>query len=367
FFLLFSVCSFAQEKPVVHVFYSSNCKACFKLIKEFIPEIEAKYGDSIEWEKLNTADSKNLSMLISLTTRYKNKGATTPSVLVGDTFLSGRKEVEANLEAAINDSFGKKTSLFSASPLNIISIFRKLSVLTVLASGLIDGVNPCAFAVIVFFVSFLALYGYKKREILYVGSAYCTAVFLTYLLIGLGFFKFIYAMSGFYVLIKAFYYLVSLLCFALAGFALFDYLKFKKTGETTDMLLQLPKFFKKKINVVIGKNLREKKERTAISLIVSSFVVGFLVSILEAVCTGQVYLPTIVFIVKNTDLRAKGVMYLLLYNLMFILPLVFVFTLSLWGFSSQNFNNFLKKNIGTIKLLMVALFAVLGAVILIFA
>jgi cytochrome c biogenesis protein CcdA len=85
-----------------------------------------------------------------------------------------------------------------------------------------------------------------------------------------------------------------------------------------------------------------------------------LVSLLEAVCTGQVYLPTISFVLKSTTLKLEALGYLLLYNFMFIAPLVVIFVLALLGTSSQQFSGFLKKHLGLIKILMVILFFGLG-------
>jgi cytochrome c biogenesis protein CcdA len=149
--------------------------------------------------------------------------------------------------------------------------------------------------------------------------------------------------------------------------ALYDFYKFKKSGETDEMLLQLPKIFKKRINMVIGAGLREKRGSGILNLVVSSFVIGFLVSLLEAVCTGQVYIPTIIYILKTTPMKLKAFTYLVLYNLMFILPLIIIFILSLIGVSSNKFNLFLKRHIGAVKLAMVVLFFILGLLILHYA
>jgi len=212
-------------------------------------------------------------------------------------------------------------------------------------------------------MSFLGVYGYKRTEIIYVGIFYCLAVFITYLLIGLGFFNFFYSLEQIYLIVKAFYYFIAVFCFLMAIAAFWDYYKFKKTGHSEEAILQLPKFLKKRINLVIGSRMRKKKGGVW-GLCVSSFIVGFLVSLLEAVCTGQVYLPTIVFILKNTDLKVKAATYLLIYNFMFVLPLIIIFLLSLAGVNSAKFNNFLKKNLGRIKILMALVFFCLGFFIL---
>jgi cytochrome c biogenesis protein CcdA len=362
-FIILPVSSYCKDKVTVTLFFSPNCKACLKIKGEFLPLIKQKYNDSLEWKELNTLEPDNLAMLISLTEKFERKKPLVPSILVGNTFLVGKEEVMEGIEPAISQALKTKSRFFDIKRADLLDVFKKLSVLTVAGSGLIDGINPCAFAVIVFFISFLAVYGYKKKEIICVGTAYCLAVFSTYILIGLGFFGFLYKLNNIYLFIKAFYYFVAFFCFALGVFALCDYFRFKKTGSGKDSILQLPNFFKKRINIVIGAHLREKKQGGMFGLMVSSFVVGFLVSLLEAVCTGQVYLPTIVFILKNTDLKLKAAAYLFLYNLMFIIPLILVFLLSLAGVSHIKFNEFLKRHLGKIKIGMALVFFLLGILI----
>jgi len=357
-------CAYCQDKITATVFYSSHCGSCLEFKKEILPPIKEKYEDKVGWIYLCTSDNPdNLALLRAISDQFKREKALVPAVFVGSSFLVGAPELRENLEAAIEDALKGKPGIFALPKVNLTEFFNKFSVLAVAASGLADGVNPCAFAVIVFFISFLAVYGYRKREIIFVGASYCLAVFVAYLLIGLGFFKFFYSLEGAYILIKVFYYFVAVFCFLMGIAALYDYFKFRKTGSGRDSFLQLPAFLKKKINVAIGSRMREKEESIS-SLIITSFIVGFLVSLLEAVCTGQVYLPTIVFILKKTSLKLKAGAYLILYNLMFILPLIVVFLLTLLGVSSLKFNIFLKRNMGRIKIILAAVFFTLGTLIL---
>jgi hypothetical protein len=67
---------------------------------------------------------------------------------------------------------------------SIVERFKGLGLLTIVSAGLIDGINPCAFATLIFFVSYLAFIGRKKKEVLWVGMGFSGAVFITYLLIG---------------------------------------------------------------------------------------------------------------------------------------------------------------------------------------
>jgi cytochrome c biogenesis protein CcdA len=370
FFLFFfiaisSISAFSEDKILVTLFYSEHCKVCFKIKEEIIPSLKEEYKDSIKWRYLDTANPRHLSSLHAVTIKFGRPKPYVPSIHVGDSLLVGYKEIKGNLKKELARAVQRKKSApLEYARTDLLDVFKGISVLTVIGSGLIDGINPCAFAVVVFFMSFLAVYGYRKREIIYVGIFYCLAVFVTYLLIGLGFFGFLYQFANVYLFIKAFYYFIAAFCFLMCVLSVYDYFRFTKTGRAEDSLLQLPAFLKKRINIVIGSGLRDKKEASVFSLALTSFVVGVLVSLLEAVCTGQVYLPTIVFILKNTDLKLRAAGYLLLYNFMFILPLIAVFLLSLAGVRSSVFNEALKKNLGAIKMLMAVVFFVLGALIL---
>ena len=330
-----------------------------------MPRIINRYKDKVDLETLNVEDSKNLNVLVSLSRQYGKNRAGVPSVFVGNDFIVGTREIENNLERLIDKYLRKRPVLpYLFSGVNLVEQFKAISVLTIVSAGLIDGINPCAFAVIVFFISFLSVYGYNKREIVYIGLSYVLSVFITYILIGLGLFEFFYSMSHFYFIMKLFYYSIAVFCFVLSGFALYDFIRYRKTKENDGLILQLPLFLKKRINFVIGAGLRRKSYTRIIELCGISLLVGFCVSLLEAACTGQVYVPTIAFILKLPQLRIRAAAYLILYNLMFILPLIIIFALSLLGVSSKKFNLFLKNNLARIKVLMVFLFLGMGMFIL---
>jgi hypothetical protein len=259
--------------------------------------------------------------------------------------------------------------------IDLVRRFLSFGILTIVTAGLIDGINPCAFTVIVFFISFLAFQGYKKRELIIIGLSFISAVFLTYVLIGLGIFRFLYSLRHFYIVSKIIYYLIAFFCFIIGILAIYDLWLFKKTGKTEGMTLQLPQAVKNRIHAVIGLHYRKSQEEKLrgasgasekhfARLIGSAFITGSLVSLLEAVCTGQLYLPTITFVLKNASLRLRALGYLLLYNLMFVVPLVIVLVSALFGATSENFSKFAMKHMIMVKLLMALIFFVLGFVIL---
>jgi hypothetical protein len=193
-------------------------------------------------------------------------------------------------------------------------------------------------------------------------------VFLTYLLIGLGIFNFLYQINSFWVISRVFNISIGIISLILGGAAIYDLLKFRKTQDTQGLLLQLPRVVKNKIHSIIGLHYRKTGEPEArkplfgrlVKLIISAFVTGFLVSILEAVCTGQLYLPVISFILKTTPFKLKAFGYLIVYNIMFIVPLFIIFILALFGVTSGAFAQFIRKHMASIKLLMSIVFIGLG-------
>jgi len=86
---------------------------------------------------------------------------------------------------------------------------------------------------------------------------------------------------------------------------------------------------------------------------------------MELACTGQVYLPTISFVVGLPGMRARAVLYLLAYNIMFVVPLLAVLLLTVYGISAARFQDWFVKHAALSKLIMVALFLLLGGLLLV--
>ncbi|MGQ9584774.1 MAG: hypothetical protein ACUVXG_05185 [Anaerolineae bacterium] len=236
----------------------------------------------------------------------------------------------------------------------IVGRFRSFGLLTVLAAGLVDGLNPCAFATIVFFVSYLAFTGRKGREILAVGAAFTAGVFLTYLGVGFGVMRAIAALPFMAAAGRWIYGLSAVLCLVLAGGSFYDYLQARR-GRPEEMRLRLPLRLRRQVNRLI------REGAGARALVPAAFVSGALVSLVELACTGQVYLPTILFVLGVPEMQARATGYLLLYNGMFIFPLVVVFTAAYLGTTSEQLGMLVNRHTQTVKLATAILFLALAA------
>lgn len=352
----------AQETQAI-LFTAPWCPHCQHLKADgFIEHFRANNPD-IPLYTFDVTDPASSLLFHEVTQKYQTKTEGIPLLAVGDTVLQGYPtQIAAGLEEALKKARANHETLRVAVPENEISraehekFFNQLTLWTIIGAGLVDGINPCAFAVIVFFVSFLAAYKYNKKEIIVVGTAYCGAVFLAYVLMGLGVFHVLYALEGFRYVSLIIQWGIIALCAVFFILCVYDFIIYQKTKKSEKMLLQLSKNQKTFIHKIMRTFLKDK-QNSLWRLLVAAFIVGFVVSGVEAVCTGQVYLPTIRVILKEANQYFfKAGTYLIIYNLMFIAPLVLVFILTLCGKESATFNNWLKKHLGLSKFLLCCVF-----------
>ncbi|MBR3632702.1 MAG: hypothetical protein IKN49_06585 [Elusimicrobiaceae bacterium] len=354
--LLLGVTVSAAEKVNFAVFVSPTCIHCKHFENEYLPVLQEKYKDTVNFQIYDISKDGN-NLILQETAKAFGQRPAYPTAIVGNTYMVGYPhEIKTYAESAIEKArlLGEKTQIAAARQDTQVA-FSKITFWAIIGAGLVDGINPCAFAVIVFFVSFLTVYKYTRKEILVVGSAYCVAVFIAYVLIGLGLFQFLYAMKSFYWVIKSFYWITALLCLLFFALAVYDFIIYKKTGKAEKTILQLPHGLKVLSHKIMHFFLRDKHD-SVWRLALAALAVGFGVSLVEAVCTGQVYLPTVVLIMQDPTFRLKAIVYLVLYNVMFIMPLIAVFALALAGYESKTFNEFLKKHLGATKLLLCLVF-----------
>jgi hypothetical protein len=359
-----------SDLPVLMVFYSPTCHSCIKVKSEIMPEIEKESAGRYLIEYRNIEEIENFKLLVGLKEKHNVALSNDmPVFYFNGNFLNGETQIGNTWKDFLTRSLfatggvGKQ----DLPQVDLVSCFKNFKLLAVSGAGLIDGINPCAFTVLVFFISFLALQGYVKKELIAIGASFILAVFVAYLLIGVGAFSFLYQMHGFKAVIKMTNMAIGSLTILFGMLALYDFFKYKTTGKTDGLVLQLPKAVKEQIHRVIRTQHRVDRQgqgsaekRHLWPLIFSALTTGFLVSILEAVCTGQTYLPIIAFILKTTDLKLQALFYLVLYNFMFVVPLIVIFIFALLGATSVHFTGFLKKHLALIKITMALLFFSLG-------
>jgi cytochrome c biogenesis protein CcdA/thiol-disulfide isomerase/thioredoxin len=344
------------ENPIfVAYFYQTGCKVCSR-VEADLKYMQTKYPQIIV-DEFNIYENVDLGQWLMKQAKRTDDVAT-PALFINDTMLIGEEEITpASIEALVvaNESGAEGIwHNFDGDEDTATDLFENLSWLTIGFAGLIDGLNPCAFATLIFFVSYLSLSQRQGREILFCGASFTAGVFLAYLVVGLGFYQILDLLGGMLQLLSNIVYgLTAVFCLVLAVLSFRDALRVKK-GGTADMGLHLPEKLRKQINS------RIRAGRKASAYVWFAFITGLIISMLELACTGQIYLPTIIFMTSQDSMQLQAIFYLLLYNLMFIIPLIIVFILAYYGTNSKDLTKFLEKHATKIKIGMSILFSALG-------
>jgi cytochrome c biogenesis protein CcdA len=190
---------------------------------------------------------------------------------------------------------------------------------------------------------------------LMVGIAFISAVFLAYLAAGLVLYQVLDALNERFAGIQRWLNLgFGLLALVAAWLSLRDAFR-ARAGRLDEMTLQLPGLLKDRIRSVIRTGARAR------NFVIAAFISGLVISLLELACTGQVYAPIIYQIQHG---RLDAVLWLVIYNLAFITPLIVIFLLAYGGLRSETLINFQKRHTFAVKLALALLF--LGLALFIF-
>ena len=229
--------------------------------------------------------------------------------------------------------------------------------LTVLIAGLADGFNPCAFSIIIVLAGILAVGGRKRRARMLGGWAFCIASFLTYMAMGLGLMRLIRALESLRTVHDVVMALLSLSLFVLAALSVRDAFRYRKEKVPSAIALQLPDKVKRLIRVVA------ETSWSGPAVVVTGFGCGFLVTLLDSLCTGQIYVPVLALISREAE-AWRSFMLLAVYNLAFIAPLIVIFILAAKGADSERMSRWSKRNVFPSKIAMGIVFAILGVLVL---
>ncbi|MFA6079316.1 MAG: DUF1573 domain-containing protein [Candidatus Omnitrophota bacterium] len=352
-------------------FYSLTCDKCIEIKENVMPRLEDRFKDDLRVLYKEIGDIENYKSLFELKSKYSQDEKVVFPVLFLNGFFIDRRDLESGdpyekIASFISSSMkGAGAAPAASEPIDPAEKFKTFTLPAILAAGFVDGINPCSFTVLVFFISFISVQRYSKKAVIAAGCAFILASFFTYLAIGLGLFGSLHALKGYRAVTGIVTVIVGALSVLLGAISLYDAFVFLKTRRPEDSILKLPGRIKERIHKLVGDGYRAHGSpdagRSVLRIFLASLAIGFSISILESVCTGQLYLPTIIFVLKTASYKLQALFYLLTYNIMFILPLIAIFLLALAGVSSQAFASIFKKYFFMVKVLLALLFLALGA------
>ncbi len=214
----------------------------------------------------------------------------------------------------------------------------------VIISSLIDSINPCAFSILLLSIAFLFSLGRSRTEIFKIGGVYILGIFVIYILIGLGILQTLH-------LFNTPHFMAKVGAFILLGW-----------GSLNLVNQFFPKFpIKLKIPAFAHSRIASLMHRATLP---AAFALGVVVGLCEFPCTGGPYLM-VLGLLHDRGTYTSGLGYLLLYNLIFVSPLVIILGLASQPELHSAVKSWRRANSSRLELIGNLLLIALGLAILI--
>jgi cytochrome c biogenesis protein CcdA/glutaredoxin-related protein len=328
----------AAPKKQAIFFYADWCPHCQKVEAYFTQQ---GYFDKYDIQKLNFDDPANKELLGKIfAAEGKTGGVGIPAIIIDNKMLLGDAQIVSEFQTTIDSSQGTAHQFVDGVGSGAIkSVNSGLPIYVLLLAALADAANPCALAVLILLLA-TVISSKGKNYALLSGLMFSLAIFLSYLLMGLGLYHAITVFNiGKYLSIVAG---ILAIIIAIANFKdVFWYGKY--------FIMEVPLSWRPKMKEIIRKATSPW----------SAFVIGFVVSLFLVPCASGPYVAILARLAERVD-PARTTMLLMLYNLAFVSPMI-VITLAMYFFDAKmrKVESWRKDNlrvlhavIGTIMLLL---------------
>ena len=358
--LLFFIAPLLSFGATVEVYSQAGCADCEWVRESFLPEAEARFGTNLESRVRDIAEKENFLRLLGVLDRAGvEDNESVYLVLDGAEVLAGRAAIERDGLAALERLSGVAAPPQSAdaAPESVPRrLLDRLTVPAILLAGLADGFNPCAFSIVIFLAGALAAGGRMRRARIVGGWTFCAASYATYVLMGLGLVGALRALEGLRALRDALFLALALALLVLSALSFRDAFRYRRERTPKAIALQLPDGVKRRIREF------STARWSGPAVVGSSLVCGFVVTLLDSLCTGQIYIPVLALLARDGG-NLRALLLLLLYNAAFIAPLVAIFLLAAYGADAPRMSRWSKRNVFPSKLFLGAMFFVMAALV----
>jgi hypothetical protein len=360
FFLLgiFSSSSLAAEESKTCLVYFSGigCSHCAKTDPVILEQLPQKHPDLVVIKYEIYRERGNAPLLEKYSDVY-GSGLGIPLIIFGqDNFLRGDTSILKNIESIVEGQAGNPCPLVDGSSvdfneLDLASLPGKpeiypdslpgategeiipseLTLAKVLSLALVDAINPCALAVLTLMLFAILAFSPKKRQnILLAGLAFTSAVFIMYFLYGLVIIRLFQLIQALTFIRLWLYRALGLAAIILGILNLKDFIRYKPGGFLTEM----PMFLRPKAKSLFFKATSPK----------GAFVAGALVTLFLLPCTIGPYIICGGILCSLSLLET--IPWLLLYNLVFVLPMLVITVACYIGFTTvESVSGWKDKNI----------------------
>ncbi|MGB2983876.1 MAG: cytochrome c biogenesis protein CcdA, partial [Candidatus Bipolaricaulia bacterium] len=235
--------------------------------------------------------------------------------LYGEPYRAAGRGEEIALEEAIQRAIAEDapSPLDRVSDVASSSLAEKLTLPAVVLAAAADSVNPCTFAVLVLLLGTLIVAG-RKGKTLQIGIAFIAAIYVSYFLMGIGIFTAIQSAG----VQRPFILAVSSLAILLGLWNMKDYFAYGKW-----FTIEVPQRWRPTV----------KRLTASVVSVPGAILVGVLDSLFLLPCSSGPYIAILALLSKTTS-RMEGMLYLLFYNLIFVLPLVGIMLAIHFGYTT---------------------------------
>lgn len=216
----------------------------------------------------------------------------------------------------------------------------------IISTALVDSINPCAIGVLILLMSTLLALSRDKKKMLITGLIYILVVYITYFLAGIGLLLFIQRFN----LAELIGVIVGIIIVILGLIEIKDFWWYGK-GISLSISYKRSKQIEKMVKKIT---------------IPGAIFLGVFVSAVELPCTGGPYLA-ITTLLSKLGFNLTIISYLLLYNLIFIMPLIFLLFLVYFGTKIIRLQKWKQKNRRWMRLITGLVLILLGVLLILFA
>ena len=229
----------------------------------------------------------------------------------------------------------------------------------VITTALVDSINPCAVGVLILLIGTLLSLSHDRKKMLTIGLIYITAVYITYFLAGIGLLFFLQRIGA--VIIE-----VPLLGpIAISNFIGIIVALIVIIGG----LIEVKDFFwyGRGFSLSISpKNAGKIKKYVKNVTIPGAILLGIFAAGVELPCTGGPYLA-ITTLLSRIGLNSTVTLYLLLYNLIFVLPLIVILLLVYFGANTKKIKGMKQRGRKWMRLFTGIVMIGLGILLILFS
>ncbi|MBQ7797429.1 MAG: sulfite exporter TauE/SafE family protein [Lachnospiraceae bacterium] len=350
----------ASEKPVVLLFSTNGCDDC-DAVKEWFAEHEASFdGQVLEY---NIIEKECLQELKAVFTQYQvpEENQKVPAVFFGDHYLIGRDEISTIRNEMLKEDSDNETlieMLDQAAGGQEGTAVESMNLWTLAAAGLLAGFNPCSISMLLMLLSLLLS---EKASIWKSGLLYLAGKYAAYLSIGLVIFVTASQISNQTMeTVGNVMQIVMGILFAVAAvFYIMDAIRIYRQ-DYGNIKTQLPVGLRR-----MNHNLIKKVSSAGgIMQPLMILVLGIVISFGEFFCTGQIYMASITYLLK--DQVKAAVFPFLVYTTAMSIPAVIMILLIQRTRNTDAVSDFMFRHLGAIKIFNAILFILFALYFLVF-